>query len=124
MARPSNCYAVRDYCSAEQVRSAVSCLDLLIGSRFHTLVFALSAGVPLVALGWAHKYQGLLEQFGLGDWFCNYSDFSVDSVLELVSAAWENRTGSAESIRSNLSEVHSQLDAVFDEVARTVQRQS
>lgn len=120
VARPSSCFALRDYCSAEEVRSAVSCLDLLIGSRFHTLVFALSAGVPLVALGWAHKYEGLLKQFGLGDYFCNYSEFSVDSVLGLVSKAWENRVRSAQHIQSSLPGIQAQLDAVFDEVARTV----
>jgi polysaccharide pyruvyl transferase WcaK-like protein len=41
---------------------------LLVGSRFHALVGALATGVPVVALGWAHKYDMLLEEFGVSDY--------------------------------------------------------
>ncbi|QDU58479.1 polysaccharide pyruvyl transferase family protein [Aeoliella mucimassa] len=37
----------------------------LVGSRFHSLVAALSSGVPGIALGWAHKYEMLASDFGI-----------------------------------------------------------
>jgi polysaccharide pyruvyl transferase WcaK-like protein len=37
---------------------------IVVGSRYHGLVAALSGGVPVVALGWAHKYEMLLDEFG------------------------------------------------------------
>ena len=37
---------------------------LLVGSRFHSLVAALSSDVPVVAIGWAHKYRQLLRDYG------------------------------------------------------------
>ena len=37
---------------------------MLIGSRYHSLVAAFSKEVPAIALGWAHKYDMLFEDFG------------------------------------------------------------
>lgn len=118
------CFAFRDYHSAEEICSVIACLDLLLGSRFHTLVFALSAGVPLVALGWAHKYDGLLRQFGLDDYSCHYRQFAEKSILELVDRAWEDRNSTTQAIRSTLPQIQSQVDAVFEKVVQVLCRKS
>jgi len=46
---------------AAQIKAVVGQLVLLVGSRFHALVAALSCRVPVVALGWSHKYAELLR---------------------------------------------------------------
>lgn len=36
----------------------------VVGSRFHALVSALSAGTPVIAIGWSHKYGELMADYG------------------------------------------------------------
>ncbi len=53
---------------------------LVVGSRFHALVGALSQGVPTLALGWSHKYQELFRDFD-----CPECVLSVDDLADLPS---------------------------------------
>lgn len=46
------------------LKQIIGSAALLVGSRFHALVGALSQGVPIIAVGWSPKYRALLEEYG------------------------------------------------------------
>jgi len=43
----------------------ISHCDMLIGSRYHSLVFALLQKKPIISIGWSHKYSELCDLFGI-----------------------------------------------------------
>jgi colanic acid/amylovoran biosynthesis protein len=61
---------------------------LVIGSRFHALVGALSQGVPAVGTSWSHKYQMLFREYGCEDLL-----LSVHTDAEQVEACIEAAVG-------------------------------
>jgi len=62
---------------------------LVIASRFHALVGALSQGVPSIGTSWSHKYEMLFEEYGCPDMLL---DVLADE--EAIRARVQRATGS------------------------------
>ncbi len=91
--------------------------QLLVGSRFHSLVAALSSGVPGVALGWAHKYDMLASDFGVPELIHHGAD-DPNHLLELVDKlcnADHNQMLRAR-LRSQREAMQSASDAMWEDV--------
>ena len=67
---------------AEEIRERIGQCEFLIASRFHAMVFALAEQVPVMLIGWSHKYQEVMEQFGLGEYATDYSSLSFQNLKQ------------------------------------------
>jgi polysaccharide pyruvyl transferase WcaK-like protein len=120
--RPGRVFTTDRWLGAEESRALVGRLDFLVGSRFHSLVFALSQGVPVMAIGWSHKYLELLQTFGLEDSVLGHSDGGADDAIATFNAAWVTREGAAARIRVVAERLRADVAAVFDETAGFIMR--
>jgi polysaccharide pyruvyl transferase WcaK-like protein len=68
----------------------------VVASRYHALVAAMANGVPVVAIGWSHKYRGLMNDYGVATLSCDHTDSSL--VL-----------GRIRHVASNDVDIHNQL---------------
>jgi colanic acid/amylovoran biosynthesis protein len=57
---------------------------LLIGTRFHSVIFALTSGVPCAAIGYEHKTAGIMAELGLGDWVVPIEEVTAERLWALV----------------------------------------
>lgn len=108
--------------SAEEIKRAVGRCDLLVGSRFHALIAATSQFIPAVALGWSHKYQGLLSDVGLSEYALAHEDANLATVIDRISRAWQNRERLREVLRVRVAALQLQVQGLFDEVAGLLER--
>jgi colanic acid/amylovoran biosynthesis protein len=69
-----------------EIKSVIAGAQAVLSSRFHGLVAALSSGVPAMAIGWAHKYQTLLEDFATPDMW-HGQDHDTDQLIALLDRA-------------------------------------
>jgi colanic acid/amylovoran biosynthesis protein len=106
--------------SSATLKAMIGQCDLVVGSRFHSLVAALSQGVPSVALGWAHKYVELLGDFGQEDLVIDRGHLSEQEFVDMVTGAWERREESAATIRGHLPAVKKRVGEVFDQTAAII----
>lgn len=58
------CYLVEDEINAMEAKSIISNSKLVITSRYHALVAAVSTNIPSIAIGWNTKYIDLMQYYG------------------------------------------------------------
>ncbi len=66
-----------------EIKSVYAALDYLIGTRFHSVIFALTSGVPTLAIEYEHKTSGIMQDLGLGQWVLPMEDVTADRLAEL-----------------------------------------
>ncbi len=68
----------------EEIREYIGRCRFLIASRFHAMIGALQRKVPVLLIGWSHKYKEVLDMFGLGSYAFDYSEMGSKSDREAV----------------------------------------
>ena len=103
--------------SAAELKSAIGEVDLLIASRFHSLVAANSLAVPSIALAWAHKYHELFDEAGIPELVFDGEDLVVSEFLPHLDTAWNRRGDIAQTLRNKQEGLRSSARRAFDTVA-------
>lgn len=112
--------------AAEEIRARIGQCEMLVASRFHAMVFALSEQVPVMLVGWSHKYQEVMEQFGLGGYAADYSKLSLEGLItefgifsehqeEIRCQIKEKLPGVRHSSRQNIRYITELLDRMMAE---------
>lgn len=51
-----------------QIKAIYNELDVLLGTRFHSVIFSLTSYVPVLAIEYEHKTSGIMHDLGLDKW--------------------------------------------------------
>lgn len=92
------------------IKTLIECMDIVLVSRFHAMVGALSLGVPPAVLGWSHKYAEVMARFGLEQSVMDYQRPAPDELMEAVVRVFDGRTAMHAMIRERLPEVQASAD--------------
>ena len=109
---------------AEELKALIGGVDLLVSSRFHSLVGAMSLRRPVVALAWSHKYHELMGSVGLGEYVADYDALPEQELIDLCDRAWEDRDGLRACLNAGVPAHEASAAAVLDEVVEAVKRVS
>lgn len=104
---------------AEVVKAVVGCMDLVIGSRYHALIAALSQDRPAIAMGWSHKYEELMGLVGIQPSRVDYKQ-SPDQYLGLLDEAWRARDANHAHLSQVIPGIKAKVTQVFDRAADTI----
>ena len=103
----SNCSAERrpilihDVDGHRDLKDLYSMLDILVGTRFHSVVFALTSRVPCLAVEYEHKTGGIMRELGLDHWVLKMENLASTALI----SRFEELVREQRSYREYLDEV-------------------
>lgn len=105
-----------DLRSADEIKAAYSQLSMVIGTRMHTGIFALSSGVPVLLIGYQPKACGMMATLGLERYCCDITDVDTDVLLELACDILAHEQELRAQIAERLREVKLQSKAWLEHI--------
>jgi len=77
--------------SGPEVKAVIRNCEVVVSSRYHTLLACLSTGVPCLGLGWHHKYGEMFRMFGMQQWTLDHTQCDEATLIEMFGRLWNER---------------------------------
>jgi colanic acid/amylovoran biosynthesis protein len=87
------------------LRSIIGAGEVCVTSRFHAMVAALAETVPVLVVGWSHKYGEVLHDVGLDGWALTYDELTPETLDARLGALLAEREAIIRTLRTNLPRV-------------------
>jgi colanic acid/amylovoran biosynthesis protein len=103
--------------NAIELEKFIEQLDYMVASRYHSIIHAFKNNTPVIAIGWATKYQELLNDLGQGQFYIEgRNQIDIGDTLEKIHSIEENLKTQERTIMLNREEILQEdlFSEVFD----------
>lgn len=108
--------------SPPEIKAILGSVRMVIGARFHSLVFAASQGVPVIGISYGEKVRYLLEGLDLADFVLDPGDVTTERLLRLCRRSLSRLNNFSALAAMRLDDARSSVSAMIDTVASVARR--
>jgi len=105
----NNIIVLEEDFSVSELRYLIGFCQMFVGTRMHSNIFALCERVPLVAIAYRHKTQGIMRMFGLEDYVVDI-DKVDDELVNITKTVESNKLSIKKKIKSKLPQIRSRAE--------------
>jgi len=100
--------------SLDDLLEAISHCGNIVASRYHNVICALRLGKPVIALGYAAKFDALMQDVGLAPYCRSIETFDPEELKTLFVRMKDSNVELVELVRQNTEKYRLEVNAVFD----------
>ena len=86
----------------EELKAIIATCRVFCGARMHANIAALSSGVPTVAISYSHKTDGIMSDFGVGDFVAPVATMTEAALDALMARAFREREAIGRRLRERV----------------------
>ncbi|MBZ5749056.1 polysaccharide pyruvyl transferase family protein [Metabacillus rhizolycopersici] len=91
-------------------------MDVFIGSRMHSTIFALAGNTPTIALAYQHKTRGTFNEIGLDKYVLDVVDFSQHDLYKLMEEIVKEENYPINKVEQKIKEIKKELINVLEKI--------
>ncbi|WJE15270.1 polysaccharide pyruvyl transferase family protein [Halobacillus sp. ACCC02827] len=108
----NNFVVLEDDYSPGELKYLISKLDLFLGTRMHSNIFATSVGVPTFAIAYERKTNGIMNRLNMNEYVVDIEDVSAEKVLVGLQSLEENKDIISESLKKSVQHFQNNINSV------------
>lgn len=93
---------VEDTPDHHRIKSLYDNLDILLGTRFHSVIFSLTSYVPVLAIEYEHKTSGIMRDLKLEKWVIKIEEATGKNLTEKLQKLVREQTNYRQHLRQHL----------------------
>lgn len=101
-----------------QLKAVANECELFIGARMHANIGALSNCVPVVAVSYSHKTQGIMDFCGLGSQVVDVFEINMDQFKEMIKTSWDKRAELKKDLENRMPGIKEEIRSELDQILR------
>ena len=122
--------AVDPNCAAEYDHTLYSSIDILVGTAFHSVVFAIQSSIPVIAINYHPKVRRIMEEVGLSEYILEWNEWdklpdrysNILAHYESIQARMRDYSGRAHNqLLQELESVKAEINRRYGHVGAPVQ---
>jgi len=95
-------HLVEQELSPSEIRGFCGAMDLFVGTRMHSNIFALTVGVPALAVGYQPKTAGIMAQLGLERFVLPIEQLTAEGLRERFNQLLDERDEVAAALQTGI----------------------
>lgn len=115
-------YYLEQELRAPVLRAVIGSMSFYVASRFHAMISALTMAVPLLVVGWSHKYREVMAMFQLEQQVMGFEELTAESFYGRFRDLEEQQDEVRAKIASHLPEVIAHAKRNFTLAAAVFER--
>ena len=95
--------------SPVEIKSLIGNLDMFIGTRMHSNIFATSMAIPTVAIAYEKKTNGIMETVGLQDFVVEIDSITSDELINKINKCYIEREEINNKLKKRIEEIRQDI---------------
>ncbi len=115
-----NVVALTDRYECDQIKGIIAQCDLFIGARTHSIIAALSMGVPTIGIAYSHKTPGIMKMMGLEEYVLDFRSLDLERLKTKFSLLMANRNSIHRNLLSKSKDLKNRIWTIPDVITAVI----